>query len=133
SNPITLDGQVMRKLPKPAITVPEVPALERMQFNPDVTVRSRGVMEKCTYCVQRIQRVTIKARNEKRAVKDGEIQTACQQACATEAIVFGNLNAPESAVSKLQARDRTYQLLAELATRPRTLYLAKLRNPGQEA
>jgi molybdopterin-containing oxidoreductase family iron-sulfur binding subunit len=133
SNPITMDGEVLRKLPKPAITVPELPILERMQLNPDVSVRSRGVMEKCTYCVQRIQAVTIRAKNEKRSVRDGEIVTACQQACPTESIVFGNLNDPESAVSKLQKRDRTYALLAELATKPRTQYLAKLRNPGQEA
>ncbi|MEB2310596.1 MAG: TAT-variant-translocated molybdopterin oxidoreductase [Sorangiineae bacterium] len=106
--------------------------MKAMSFNPEVSVRFRGVMEKCTYCVQRIQSVKIQAKNHKRPIKDGEIKTACQQTCPTEAIVFGDLNDKASEVAKLQAGPRAYALLEELNTRPRTLYLARVRNPHPE-
>jgi molybdopterin-containing oxidoreductase family iron-sulfur binding subunit len=102
----------------------------KMMRNPDVSVRSRGVMEKCTYCVQRINEHRIDAEREDRSLRDGEVQTACQQSCPADAIVFGNINDPESRVSKLKARNLNYALLADLNTRPRTTYMAEVRNPN---
>ena len=112
----------------------QIPPIKRMMFNPDVSVRMRGVMEKCTYCLQRIHRATAAKRAEGSDVQDGDIITACQQACPTQAIVFGNLKDPNSQVSQLHKRQRAYSVLdEELDTRPRTRYLAKLRNPVEGA
>jgi MoCo/4Fe-4S cofactor protein with predicted Tat translocation signal len=104
-----------------------------LQKNPDVTVRSRGVMEKCTYCVQRIESARHQAEAESRPIRDGEIVTACQAACPAEAIVFGDKNDPGSRVSKLKALPRDYGLLADLNTHPRTTYLSKVTNPPPAA
>jgi molybdopterin-containing oxidoreductase family iron-sulfur binding subunit len=104
----------------------------KLMRNPDVTVRSRGVMEKCSYCVQRISAAKIEADKENRAVRDGEIVTACQQACPASAISFGNINDKQSRVAKLQADERSYQVLADQNTRPRTKYVAAVLNPNSE-
>ena len=104
----------------------------KLQKNPDVSVRSRGVMEKCTYCIQRINYAKITAEKEDRKVRDGEIVTACEAACPTQAITFGDLNDPGSRVRKEKEAGRTYPLLGELNTRPRTTHMAALRNPNPE-
>jgi molybdopterin-containing oxidoreductase family iron-sulfur binding subunit len=104
----------------------------KMGRNPEVTVRSRGVMEKCTYCVQRITQARIDSERENRKVRETELLTACQQACPADAIVFGDINNPEQRVSKLKSTARNYGLLAELNTRPRTTYLAAINNPNPE-
>ena len=100
----------------------------KLMRNPDVTVRSRGVMEKCTYCIQRIEVAKIAADKENRPVRDGEIVTACQQACPASAITFGNINDKQSKVAQLQADERSYQVLADVNTRPRTKYVAAVLN-----
>jgi len=102
----------------------------QMQKNPNVTVRSRGVMEKCTYCIQRIAKARIEAEKENRPIGDGEVVTACQQVCPAQVIVFGNLNDPGSRVSQLKQSPLDYGILTELTTKPRTTYLAKLWNPN---
>jgi MoCo/4Fe-4S cofactor protein with predicted Tat translocation signal len=104
----------------------------KLARNPDVTVRSRGVMEKCTYCVQRINQARATAIREERRIRDGEVLTACQSACPTDAIVFGDINDPKSRVSHLKRSSLNYALLAELNTRPRTTYLGIVRNPNVE-
>ena len=101
----------------------------KMASNPEVTVRSRGVMEKCTFCVQRIQTARVQAKVEGRAIRDGEARSACQQVCPTQSIVFGDLADPTSAVSKAHTNPRAYSMLAELNNKPRNRYLARIRNP----
>jgi molybdopterin-containing oxidoreductase family iron-sulfur binding subunit len=105
------------------------PSLKPM-YNPDVTVRWRGVMEKCTYCVQRISRARITAEKENRKIRDGEVLTACQQACPADAIVFGDMNDPGSRIARLKKHSLDYSMLGQLNTRPRTTYLAKVTNPA---
>ncbi len=107
------------------------PTLALMR-NPEVSVRSRGVMEKCSYCVQRIEEAKIEADKENRLIRDGEVVSACQQACPADAIVFGNKNDPNSRVSKMRANQRNYQVIADLNTRPRTTYMAEVLNLNQE-
>jgi molybdopterin-containing oxidoreductase family iron-sulfur binding subunit len=110
----------------------DTPASLQLAYNPDVTVRSRGVMEKCTYCTQRINAAKIEAKLAGRALADGDVRTACQQACPTNAISFGNLHDASAEVVRRKAQDRDYTLLAEMNNKPRTTYLAKLRNPLAE-
>ncbi len=109
----------------------EKPSL-KMLMNPDVTVRSRGVMEKCTFCVQRINKARIEEKKSGVPLKDGDVITACQQACPTQAIIFGDLTDEQSQVNKWRHEHRNYTLLPELGIRPRTTYLAKVTNPNEE-
>ena len=111
---------------------PGMDDIGRMVLNPDVVVRSRGVMEKCSMCVQRIQAGKLVAKKDGRKIVDGEIQTACSQSCPTNAIIFGDLSDPESAVSKWHANDRNYKLLEETGIRPNVAYLTKVRNTEME-
>ena len=101
------------------------------QFNPDVTVRMRGVMEKCTYCIQRIKSATKKAANEQRVVKDVDLKAACQQACPTDGIAFGNILDPDSKVYKWRKKQRNYSILEQLLLGARTTYLANVFNPNK--
>ncbi len=107
----------------------QTPVIQLMQ-NPDVTVRSRGVMEKCTYCIQRVNGAKWQAEKEGRMVADGDIVTACQQVCPTDAIVFGDINDPESRVSKLKRGPLNFGILTDFNTMPRTTYLARFKNPN---
>jgi molybdopterin-containing oxidoreductase family iron-sulfur binding subunit len=108
--------------------------LGKMVINPDVTVRSRGVIEKCSFCVQRIQEGKLTAKKERRRPLPDEIQTACAQACPTDAIIFGDMNNPESTVSKLkeiESKERAFHVLEEINTRPQISYLTKIRNKDE--
>ena len=107
--------------------------LSRLVLNPDVTVRERGVVEKCTLCVQRIQEKKLEAKLEGRPLRDGEVQPACVQSCPSGALVFGNMNDPDSEVSKLKREERNYHLLEQLHTLPSIGYLTKVRNVEPEA
>jgi Fe-S-cluster-containing dehydrogenase component len=107
------------------------PSLKAMR-NPDVSVRMRGVMEKCSYCIQRVNSARIQSEVSGQPIKDGDVRTACQQACPTNAIVFGDLNDTSSQVRKLKETPLNYALLGELGTRPRTTYLARVTNPNPQ-
>jgi len=110
----------------------DTPETLQMAYNPDVTVRARGVMEKCSYCVQRLTRATRDAKLGNRAMQDGEAKTACQQACPAQAIEFGDIRDPKSRITASKASPRRYDLLAELNSKPRTSYLSRMRNPNPE-
>ncbi|RAP31992.1 molybdopterin oxidoreductase [Candidatus Marinamargulisbacteria bacterium SCGC AG-414-C22] len=112
--------------------VKEPAKMMQQQFNPDVTVRMRGIMEKCTYCIQRISFARQQASNENRLIEDGEVKVACQQVCPADGIAFGNILDPESKVAKMKKRNRVYELLGGLLLKARTTYLAAIRNPNPE-
>jgi len=107
--------------------------LTRMVLNPDVTVRSRGVMEKCSFCIQRVQEGKLNAKKENRVLKDGEVKTACMMACPTEAIVFGNAHDKDSRVNKMrdENQQRSFYVIEQLHTLPNITYLAKVRNTDE--
>jgi molybdopterin-containing oxidoreductase family iron-sulfur binding subunit len=139
-DPVREGGILMTK---PEYYLKDGPAdMTKMQFNPEVTVRMRGVMEKCSFCTQRIQQAKISSKNKwvraggidsgstASSIADGTVQTACQQACPTGAIVFGDLNVAGSDVLQLQRSKRSYDLLGELNTKPRLKYLARVDNPS---
>jgi len=111
----------------------EIPDPVHMSFNPDVTVRIRGVMEKCTFCIQRIRAARSSAKLENRALKDGDVKTACQTACPTSALVFGDMNDPKSLVSQAFAEPRSYGLLEEWGAKPSVRYMTKIRNNNKES
>jgi molybdopterin-containing oxidoreductase family iron-sulfur binding subunit len=104
----------------------------KLMRNPEVTIRSRGVMEKCTYCTQRIAAARIEAEKDRRPIRDGEVMTACQSVCPTDAIIFGDIHDPNSHVARTKKDHRNYMLLNELNTQPRTTYLAGLKNQNKE-
>jgi molybdopterin-containing oxidoreductase family iron-sulfur binding subunit len=106
--------------------------LGRMVINPDVTVRSRGVMEKCSFCIQRIQAGKLQAKLENRKVKDGDVKTACQQSCPADAIIFGDVNDKNSEIAKLFNNERSYVLLEEYNVQPSVSYMTKIRNVDEE-
>jgi molybdopterin-containing oxidoreductase family iron-sulfur binding subunit len=110
----------------------DIPETRQMQFNPSVTVRFRGVIEKCSYCVQRIEGARIVAHTQNRKIRESEVISACAQACSAGSITFGDINDPSHEVSKKRKRDRNYALLSELGTHPRTRFLGKIRNPNPE-
>ena len=109
---------------------PQWPESLENQLNPDVTVRTRGLMEKCSFCVQRIRRTERDLKNDGRDLRDGELQPACAQTCPTDALVFGNMKDPESRVSQLAKSDRHYKLLETLGTEPNVVYLKKVERDG---
>jgi molybdopterin-containing oxidoreductase family iron-sulfur binding subunit len=102
-----------------------------MVINPDVTVRSRGVMEKCSFCVQRIQAGKLKAKLENRTIADGDVQTACQQSCPADAIIFGDINDEKSKVREYFQKERAYFVLEELNVQPSVAYMTKIRNVNE--
>jgi molybdopterin-containing oxidoreductase family iron-sulfur binding subunit len=102
--------------------------LGKMVINPDVTVRTRGVMEKCSFCIQNIQSAKLAAKREGRKMSDGDVQTACARSCPSNAIVFGDLNDQSSEISKLYKNERSYHMLEELDVRPSVVYMTKIRN-----
>jgi molybdopterin-containing oxidoreductase family iron-sulfur binding subunit len=99
-----------------------------MVINPDVTVRTRGVMEKCSFCIQRIQAGKLSAKRENRKMQDGDVKTACMTACPSNAIVFGDMNDPTSEISKLYKNERSYHMLEEVGIKPSVVYMTKIRN-----